>query len=118
MAGRVQLVKYVILGMTVHCSMIYKWPTSMLKNSDKWMHNFSWSGNVEKKKIVTVKLDICCKRLREGGLGIKSIKDFNATSKLHLCWNFLNGGCSWSNVLTARVRRSQGIIKYTIKSSI
>lgn len=51
MAGRVQLVKSDILGMTVHCIMIYKWPASMIKNIEKWMGYFIWSGYADKKKI-------------------------------------------------------------------
>lgn len=35
-----------------------------------------------------------------------------------MCWKFLKDDNSWSNVLDARVRRNQGLIKYSIKSSI
>ncbi|CAI8601165.1 unnamed protein product [Vicia faba] len=118
MAGRTQLVKSVILSMTVHYITVYNWPASTIKNIETWMRNFIWSGNVDKRKLVTVKWKICCKNLKEGGLGIKSVKTFNDAANLHLCWRFLKDSKGRSKVLAARVRRNNHNIKYSIKSSI
>lgn len=53
MVVRVQLVKEVILNMTVHCISVYNWHVS-LKKIDTWMRNFIWSSCLDKKKLVTV----------------------------------------------------------------
>lgn len=44
------------------------------------MRNFIWDGNLEKKKVVIVAWKTCYKSLKEGGLGLKSLKTFNEAS--------------------------------------
>jgi hypothetical protein len=51
--GRVQLVKSVIFSMLLHSITIYTWPSSLIKDMEKWFRNFIWSGNVDKRKLVT-----------------------------------------------------------------
>ncbi|XP_058776557.1 uncharacterized protein LOC131650867 [Vicia villosa] len=106
MAGRVQLVKAVIHSMMIHCMTVYNWPASIIKYIEKWMRNFIWSGNFDKKKLVTVSWKICCKDLKEGGLGIKSLRNFNSASNALLCWNFLRNKQDWALLLATRVRRN------------
>ncbi|XP_058756625.1 uncharacterized protein LOC131629842 [Vicia villosa] len=118
MAGRVQLVKSVIHSMMIHYMTVYNWPASIIKNIEKWMRNFIWSGNLDKKKLVTVSWKICCKDLKEGGLGIKSLRNFNSASNALLCWNFLRNKQDWAMLLAARVRRNNNFINYSISSSI
>jgi len=36
-AGRVQLVKYVVQSMLIHTMSVYSWPTSLLREIDKWI---------------------------------------------------------------------------------
>ncbi|XP_058783255.1 uncharacterized protein LOC131657925 [Vicia villosa] len=118
MAGRVQLVKAVIHSMLIHCMTVYYWPSSIIKLIDKWIRNSIWSGNMDKKKLVTVKWKTCCTGYKEGGLGLKSIKIFNDATCLTLGWSFLQNQHSWASVLAARVRRKNRFINYSIKSSI
>ncbi|XP_058734177.1 uncharacterized protein LOC131605902 [Vicia villosa] len=118
MAGRVQLVKSVIHSMLVHCMSIYNWPGSLIKNLERWIRNFIWSGNTDQKKIVTVAWRSCCRKINEGGLGIISISAFNSATNLQLCWKFANNNQAWSQLLNARVRKNSRLIKYSIKSSI
>jgi len=54
MAGRVQLFKSVIQSMLLHTMSIYSWPISLIKEVEKWIKNFIWSGDVNKIKMVTV----------------------------------------------------------------
>lgn len=54
MAGRVWLVKAVILSMTVHCISVYNWHASLINKMESWMRNFIWSGCLEKKKLVRI----------------------------------------------------------------
>lgn len=68
-AGRVQLVKSVIQSMLVHCISIHNWPASIIKIMKTWIRNFIWSGNLDKKKILTVSWKACCKSIKQGGVG-------------------------------------------------
>lgn len=118
MEGITQLVKAVILGMMVHCIYIYNFHGSIIKKIEVWIRNFIWSGSIDEKKLVTVAWKFCWKKLNEGGLGTISLKAYNTTTNIQLCWRFLNNNQSRSNLLKSRVKRNGNVIKYSIKSSI
>jgi hypothetical protein len=44
-AGRVQLVKSVIQSMTIYSISLYSWPISLIKEVEKNIRNFIWSGD-------------------------------------------------------------------------
>ncbi|XP_026435535.1 uncharacterized protein LOC113333241 [Papaver somniferum] len=50
---------------------VYKWPRKVLKESEKIIRNFLWSGDPSIKKTVTLKWEKTCAPLAEGGLEIK-----------------------------------------------
>jgi hypothetical protein len=54
MAGRVQLVRSVIQSMLVYNISLYSWPISLLKDLERCTRNFIWSGDSDKRKMVTV----------------------------------------------------------------
>jgi len=85
MAGRVQLVKYVIQGMLIHTISIYVWPVSLLKDLEKSIRNFIWSGDIDRRKLVTVSWKNLCKPIEEGGLGLRSLTLLNEATNLNLC---------------------------------
>lgn len=84
-AGMLQLVKTVIQSMIVHCISVYNGPATLIKQISNWMRNFIWSGCIDQKKLVTVVWKSCCKGLKEGRFGIKSLYYLNVATNLHLC---------------------------------
>jgi hypothetical protein len=54
MAGRVQLIKSVIQSMLIYNITLYSWPVSLIKEVEKHFRNFIWSGDIDKRKLVTV----------------------------------------------------------------
>lgn len=52
--GRLQLVNSVIQGMLAYSFHIYVWPVSLIMQLDGWIRNFIWSGDIHKRKYVTV----------------------------------------------------------------
>jgi len=54
MAGRVQLVRSVIQSMLVYSISLYSWPISLLKDLERCIRNFIWSGDSDKRKMVTI----------------------------------------------------------------
>jgi len=70
MAGRVQLVKSVIQSMVTHTMTVYSWPISTLRDIEKWIKIFIWSGDIDKRKLVIVAWKKVCADLEEGGLGL------------------------------------------------
>jgi hypothetical protein len=117
-AGRVQLVKSVVQSMLIHTMSIYSWPIKLIKQIEKWIKNFIWSGDTTKRKLITVAWKKVCCDLDEGGLGIQSIICLNEASNLRLCWNLLQSEEQWAIVLRSRVIRKNECIKYHIYSSL
>jgi len=117
-AGRVQLVKSVIHSMLLHCITIYSWPVNLIKDIERWMRNFIWSGDVNKRKLVTAAWHKVCVPAKEGGLGIRSLSKVNEGANLKLCWEMIHCNLPWSQFLKNRVMKNQQLVKYHISSSI
>lgn len=118
MAGRVILVKSVIQGMLIHSISIYSWPKQLLKEMETWIRNFIWSGDVAKRKLVTVSWRKTCKPILEGGLGIRSLCTLNESANLKLCWDFINSSEDWARLLRSKVLRGRRAISHHIYSSL
>lgn len=84
-AGRVQLVKSVIQSMFIHTMFLFYLPTSLLREIEKWIKNFIWSGDINKRKLVTIAWKKVCVDTQEGGLGIRSLICLNHATNLKLC---------------------------------
>jgi hypothetical protein len=118
MAGRVQLVRSVIQGMLIHSISIYSWPVCLIKDLERWMRNFIWSGDVNQRKLVTVSWKKVCSSFKEGGLNIRSLSILNQASNLKLCWELSQSNLQWAQFLRSRVIRGTTPISYHIFSSI
>jgi mannosylglycoprotein endo-beta-mannosidase len=66
-AGRVQLVRSVILSMLTYSISIYSWPVSLLKDLEKCIRNFIWSGDIEKRKLITTSVEQVTPNTQERG---------------------------------------------------
>jgi hypothetical protein len=117
-AGRVQLVKAVIQSMLTYSISIYSWPVSLLKDLEKCIRNFIWSGDLDKRKLVTVSWKKMCRPLAQGGLNIRSLIQLNKASNLKLCWSLINSQSTWAVLLRDRVFRKGKAIQYHIFSSL
>jgi hypothetical protein len=60
MMGRIQLVNSVIHGMLIYSFKIYSWPVRLLKQIDKWIKKFVWSGSIDSKKLVSLSWQKLC----------------------------------------------------------
>ncbi|KAL2340689.1 hypothetical protein Fmac_008629 [Flemingia macrophylla] len=54
MMGRVQLVNSVILGKLLYSLQTYAWPAMAIKDLEKVLRNFIWTGEYDKRKYITV----------------------------------------------------------------
>lgn len=71
------MVKSVINNMLLQTMSVYAWPVSLLREIERWIKSFIWSGDTDKRKLVTVSWKKVCFDLEEGGLGIKSLVCLN-----------------------------------------
>jgi hypothetical protein len=97
---------------------VYAWPVSVLRDIERWIKNFIWSGDTDKRKLVNVSWKKVCFDLDEGGLGIKSLVCLNEASSLKFCWEMLHSEETWAVLVRSRVHRSNSCISYHIFSSL
>ena len=117
-AGRIQLVKYVVQSMLIHTMSIYSWPVKLLRDMEKWIKKIIWSGDVTKRKMVIVAWKKICADFEEGGLELKSLICLNEATNLKMCWNILQSEEQWANIVKSRVLRGNICINHHISSSI
>jgi hypothetical protein len=82
------------------------------------MRNFIWSGDIEKRQLVTISWKNLCKPFIQGGLSIRSLSKLNKATNLKLCWSLLNSQSSWARLLKDRVFRNNRPIQHHIFSSL
>ncbi|KAF6152725.1 hypothetical protein GIB67_021385 [Kingdonia uniflora] len=98
---------------------IYKWPRSLIKEGDSIISNFIWTGDPSRRKGITVKWEKVCKPLKEGGLGIRSLKEVNDAMLCKLHWAFCDRQEDWSQFMHAKFTNKTGdFIRYHKKSTI
>ncbi|XP_026383519.1 uncharacterized protein LOC113279018 [Papaver somniferum] len=82
--ARIVLIKSVISSYVIHSMAVYKWPCTVIKQVERAIRNFIWSGDAEKRKYFTVLYDDLCCSKREGGLGIQKLLDVNKAMLMKL----------------------------------
>ncbi|CAI8584688.1 unnamed protein product [Vicia faba] len=116
--GRVELVKSVVSSMFVHSMVIYDWTISHIRDIERAMKRFIWSGETTKNKVINVVWKKICYPLDEGGLRIRSLIKVNEAYNLKLAWDLHNSPEPWATLLRHRVLRKRKIIKHHIYSSL
>ena len=76
-AGRLTLVKAVLSSIPVYYLSLFKLPEGIAKDLDKIQASFLWGGPDLKRKIHLVKWAEDTKSIKQGGLGVKRIRDVN-----------------------------------------
>jgi len=104
--------------MLAHSISVYDRPVSSIKDLEAAFRNFIWSGNITKRKLVTVALKKICKPKEQGGLGIRSLKKLNQAANLKLCWDLFHKKEEWSELILSRVMRNMRVISHHIPSSM
>lgn len=107
---RLLLVKSVIQSMLIHTLMTYSWLISLLQIIERWCKYFIWSGNISKRKMVTVYWKKCCQDFVVGGLRIRSMTTLNEASNLLSCWRMEKYHDHQALILRARVYRKNIMI--------
>ncbi|GAU31744.1 hypothetical protein TSUD_146310 [Trifolium subterraneum] len=115
-SGQVGSLPFNYLGVPIF--KVYTWPVSLLKTIETWSRNFIWSGDINKRKLVTVAWKYVCVPYSEGGLGLRSLISLNEDSNLKLCWDFLHSEESWAQILRNRALRNGKVIGHHISSSL
>lgn len=104
--------------MLLHSILIYSLHIGLLKQVEKWTINFIWSGDITKRKLMTISWSKMCKPINEGGFCIRNVSKFNEASDMKLGWDILYSHDAWAIILRHMVVRQKKTITYHIYSSI
>jgi hypothetical protein len=91
--------------MMIYSISIYSWHVSLIKELERYLRKFLWSGDLNVRKFVTVPWKIVYSPIDEGGLGIKSLSVINQATNLKLFSELMNSENHWASFLRSRVVR-------------
>ncbi|XP_026378425.1 uncharacterized protein LOC113272845 [Papaver somniferum] len=101
--ARLVIIKSIISRYVIYSMDIYKWPCTVIKQVERAIRNFLWSGDAEKRKYFTVLYDDLCLSKREGGLGIKKLNDVNREILMKLWISIRDSNKIWAKFLRAKL---------------
>ncbi|KAF6144497.1 hypothetical protein GIB67_013141 [Kingdonia uniflora] len=115
--GRAVLIQSVLNSISIFSMGIYKWPASLIKEGERILRNFLWSGEPESKKACMVAWDKVCKPYKEGGINLRRLKEINQSLMMKLAWNFLNPKDEWAEFMRAKFITKSGNFSTITKGS-
>eukprot|EP00253_Pinus_taeda_P010228 PITA_10228 len=96
-AGKVTLMKSVLLSMPLYQNSILLAPKSFLSKLDSLLRRFLWEGgNNNDRRIHLVNWEILKRPLLEGGLHLCNLAAQNLALGSKILWNLVSGKASWS----------------------
>lgn len=96
-AGRLQLIKSVIMSLTNFWMSAFRLPSGCIKEIERLCSAFLWSGPELNNRKAKVSWTEICSTKREGGLGVRRLKEANMVSCLKLIWRILSSDSMWVN---------------------
>lgn len=98
-AGRLQLIKAVIMSIVNFWSSAFRLPSQCMKDVEQICSAFLWTGPALKSSGAKISWKKVCKEKDEGGLGMRALKDVNMVCGLKLIWRILAGESLWSKCI-------------------
>ncbi|XP_058727545.1 uncharacterized protein LOC131599062 [Vicia villosa] len=86
-AGRYQLIRNVLFGITAYWMNVFPMPKGVIKHIEAICRNIMWKGNTDKTNKALVAWDFICNPKGAGGLSITSLKEWNIATMGKLFWN-------------------------------
>ncbi|XP_020266944.1 uncharacterized protein LOC109842484 [Asparagus officinalis] len=86
-AGRIQIIKSVILGVQIFWTSSYILPVKVLQKIDELCRSFLWGKSDQTFKSALVSWSKVCVHKKNGGLGIFSARLWNTAAALKILWS-------------------------------
>lgn len=115
-AGRLQLLKSVIMSIVNFWNAVFRLPSQCIKDIAHLCSAFLWTGPELKTTGAKVAWRDICKPLKEGGLGIRDLKEVNLVYGLKLIWRMLVGGSLWGKWIKSNLLKKRNFWEVNEKS--
>ncbi|KAK1295842.1 hypothetical protein QJS10_CPB15g00882 [Acorus calamus] len=107
-AGRIELIKTVLSSFHVYWTSAFSIPRRGQKDIELTLRTFLWQGHSQVRRIHHIAWSTICKPLAEGGLGIKSLKDWNTGAAGVRFWDIaVKRPSLWTDWVYKRYLRNQ-----------
>jgi len=107
MAGRVELVRSVLVSLSIYWTFAFLLPRKVLKEIESPMCHFIWGG--PKKWVAVAWKDVCLPK-EEGGLGLKRLLEWNDVGLLRLFWLVVaEGNALWVKCIRQKYLKTRSI---------
>ncbi|CAL5434764.1 unnamed protein product [Camellia sinensis] len=108
-AGRLTLIKSVLSSLPVYYLSLFKIPEGIAKEIEKLQASFLWGGVELKRKVHLVRWDEVTKSTKQGGLGVRRIRDMNVCLLMKWWWRYANEEQAlWKQVLVCKYKAEGG----------
>ncbi|GKV49366.1 hypothetical protein SLEP1_g56121 [Rubroshorea leprosula] len=95
-AGRLQLISFVIQGITTFWCSTFILPKKVIKEVERLCAAFLWQSSTESARGAKVNWLSLCHPKQEGGLGLRSLTHWNVTCIMRFIWMlFTKAGSIW-----------------------
>ncbi|KAH6815712.1 hypothetical protein C2S51_020532 [Perilla frutescens var. frutescens] len=118
MAGRLCLLKSVIMSSAIYSMMIYHWPASLVQKLDSAARNFLWKGDVNARSYTVVNWARTCALPEEGDLGLASFTTINRSLLMKAAWKVVTENSSVMKLLRSRFLSHPQHCKRVLYSSV
>ncbi|XP_020262978.1 uncharacterized protein LOC109838956 [Asparagus officinalis] len=117
-AGRIQIIKSIILGIQIYWTSCYILPIKVLQKVDELCRDFLWGKKDKIRKISLVSWSKTCTGTIYGGLGIFSSIIWNYASAMKILWDIhSNKECLWIKWIQGTYLKHMDIWQVEIKNS-
>ncbi|XP_026419470.1 uncharacterized protein LOC113315405 [Papaver somniferum] len=103
-SARLTLMKFFLCSIPIYNMSVYKWPKAVIKECERIIRNFLWTGDPSVNKLVIVKWEEVNAPLTEGGLGIRRLEVMNKALLLKLLWKIETEDDEWTRFMRAKYK--------------
>lgn len=109
-AGRVELAKTVLLGSMNYWIQSFKLPKNIISELERIIGKFIW-----KEGLHSVSWDNICRPKKEGGLGLRKIKDMSRAAGVKLLWRLGSTDTLWATWMRSSYFANSSIWDYSTR---
>ena len=114
-AGRLQLITYVLTSIVNFWATVFRLPCSCITEVEQICSAFLWTGPILKSTNAKVAWTEVWFPKREGGLGIRSLKEVNKVYGLKLIWRMLTGSSLWGKWIRVNLLKGRSFWEVNLK---
>ncbi|KAF3782671.1 putative ribonuclease H protein [Nymphaea thermarum] len=108
-AGRLCLIRYVLMTLPYYWMMAFRLPKVVLKRIEQACIKFLWNEEDGSRHMHLVKWERLCLPLDEGGVGIRRLEDVNRAMLASRCCRLLISKDPWANIYKEKYLSSHSL---------